>query len=85
MYLNEFTGLDIDVQTGDYIGCHAKNGITCGVDLAASGGSNVWYKAGEYIDPSDSATFSVDVAAIMSLGGTGTESGVTFQPWAIVI
>ena len=71
-----FTGLTISVETGDYIGYY------CGADGVIewdfSGGNGCAYVSGEYIDPTDQASYNVvdyDVSA-MSINGTGTEAAV---------
>jgi len=69
-----FTGLSIDIVSADYIG--AKNKTTFNSDIERdNSGSGYWYIAGEYIDPTDSATFTWGANRTMSLYGTGTEAG----------
>jgi hypothetical protein len=72
-----FTGMTVNVLTGDYIGGSATSGDDINVDADYSGGAGVWYKAAEYIDPSDSATFSFGTNYIVSIYATGTEAGGT--------
>ncbi|KKL44896.1 hypothetical protein LCGC14_2361090 [marine sediment metagenome] len=66
-----FSGLDIDVVTGDYLGTYAKTS-SAGIERAASGFADVWTYLGEKIDPADSATFAVNADDGVSLFGTGS-------------
>lgn len=68
------TGLDISVSAGDFIGIYmfSASDYIC---RAGSGGSGIYYKAGEYIDPGDEATFTLGSGDILSLYGTGETGG----------
>ncbi len=68
------SGLDITIETGDYIGVHAKSGYALSIELDASG-DGWWYVSGEYIDPSDSTTFSYKSSRTISLYGEGETAG----------
>jgi len=72
-----YTGLSVDVNSGEYLGTCGKakgTSISSSIEYATSGGSDVWYKGGEYIDPTDTATFSVLSGDVISIYATGTES-----------
>jgi len=74
---NSDTGLDISVSTGDYIGLDERNGIAgCKLDRAISKHSGILYAAGQYCDPTDSATFTFLNGCCLSLYGTG-DTGAT--------
>jgi hypothetical protein len=66
-----FSGLAMDVQTGDYIGWYDPVGKM----EATSGGANVWAKYGDNI-PCSSETFGPSSSKTQSLYGEG-EAGVT--------
>lgn len=51
-----YTGLSLNIEIGDYIGIHAKNG-SCQIDCTTTG-TGYWRFVGECIDPEDSETFS---------------------------
>ena len=69
-----FSGLDIDVQTGDYIGAYFSAGT---IEMSASGGAGLWYKnATDYI-PCTSQTFNHLSSYVISLYGEGETAGVT--------
>jgi len=70
------TGLHINILTDHYIGLHVKSGSgETKVEGNNSGGSGIWYKPGDYIDPTDTVTFSFLANFKQALYGTGTESG----------
>jgi hypothetical protein len=62
-----FTGLNMDVATGDYIGICGTAGE---IDTDSSGGTGLWYKSGDNI-PCTSQTFAWIADYIISLYGTG--------------
>ncbi|MBA7636232.1 hypothetical protein ES703_43848 [subsurface metagenome] len=64
-----FSGLSIDVQEGDYIGCYVP--ATGEVERDTAGYEGIWYKNGEYIDPGDLETFSFAAGDAISLLGYG--------------
>jgi hypothetical protein len=69
-----FSGLDMDVQTGDYIGMYFSAGR---VEATISGGTGIWYKSGDHI-PCSSETYSSGSNYTLSLYGEGeTAGGVT--------
>lgn len=68
------SGLDINCETGWYIGTHCKSGAPA-IERNSSGAVGIWYKSGEFIDPTDSATFGVLSGDEISLYGTGIEGG----------
>jgi len=71
-----FTGLSINIETGDMIGGRGKTGSYGKIERDTFGGSGVYYLSGEYVDPDDykDYDFFVDTQEI-SIYGTGTESG----------
>jgi hypothetical protein len=66
-----FTGLSLDILTGDYIGCYVPSGT---IEKDNSGGTCYWYRSGDYI-PATNDFFVLADTRIISLYGTGTESG----------
>lgn len=74
----QYTGLSIDIATGEYIGADARAAVTLVLERANSGGSGVYWIEGQYCDPSDSGTFALLSGDILSLNGTGTEGGQTY-------
>ena len=69
---HEYTGLSVDILTGEYIGCDGKqSGINLFIDRDSSGGVGKYYAAA-LCDPEDNATVSSN-SDILSLYGTGTE------------
>ncbi len=69
-----FSGLDIAVNIGEYLGVNERITATC--DLEAGPDNGLWFKAGEFIDPADSGGFTLLTGFGVSLFGTGaTVSG----------
>ena len=63
-----FSGLDIEVEAGDFIGIRFSSGH---LEFDTSGGTGILYKSGDYI-PCTNETFSVyDANGILSLYGAG--------------
>ncbi|GAI74628.1 unnamed protein product, partial [marine sediment metagenome] len=64
-----FTGLDITVKEGDYLGFYMSGG---GLSMDNEGGEAYWYLAGDNI-PCENVTFIVtgNTTRILSLYGTG--------------
>jgi len=73
--IQTFTGLTIAVTSGDYIGADETVNVNCRIYSTATGGGGVYYSAGNFCDPSDSASYALLAGDILSLYGTGTESG----------
>lgn len=67
-----FSGLSIDVLTGDYIGVFFPNGA---IDFDTSGGVGYWWIYGSDKIPCTNQLFSWNASRILSLYGTGTEGG----------
>jgi hypothetical protein len=63
-----FSGLSIDVQTGDLLGIYYTAGKT---ECDSSGGSGVWYAGVDYI-PCTDVTFASLGGYVLSVYGTGT-------------
>ena len=66
-----FTGLSIDVVTGDYLGKYNTAG---NIERDDTGFLGLRYATGEHIDPGDQASYSISSGDTMSLYGTGTEA-----------
>jgi hypothetical protein len=77
--LQQYTGLDIDVDSGDLIGVFDKGG-SANIDEDTSGGSGRYYSSstGEWIDPGDYTTYGLAPfqSNMLSLYGTGETSQV---------
>lgn len=67
-----FSGMDVTVESGDYIGSFAKSGVA-GMERDTEGFAGLWYFSGERIDPADSATFTFLDGDAISVYGTGIE------------
>ncbi len=67
-----FSGLSINVATGDYFGSHDKGSPSGSIERDSSG-QGYWRYVGECIDPDDSQTFTWYSARTMSLYGEGEE------------
>jgi len=67
-----FSGLSLSVATGDYIGFYVTLGS---IERSSSGGSGYWYKHGDYIPTTNTSFTDSGTTRIVSLYGTGTESG----------
>jgi hypothetical protein len=67
-----FTGLSVDVATGDRDGNYQSGGD---IEKDQSGSDGLWYVLGQYLDPSDSTTYALASGYGCSVYGTGTESG----------
>lgn len=63
-----FSGLTMDVVTGDYLGIY---GTTGSIQLDTSG-DGYWYQTGDYI-PCTDVTFTFSASRTISLYGTGEE------------
>jgi hypothetical protein len=74
-----FSGLDMDVATGDYIGIYSSGG---GIEFD-TGGGGYRYKLGDYI-PCTNQNFSFAGGGPMSLYGEGSSTpSYTFDHWDI--
>ena len=63
-----FSGLDITVEAGDYIGIYAPGGT---MERDSSGGAGIWYVAGVDHIPCTNQTFTFLANNVMSLYGIG--------------
>lgn len=79
-----YTGLSLDIETGDYIGCDGYNSeFTMDIERDTSGGDGVYYSAGAadsniscFCDPGDTTgTLSLYSGGILSLYGSGETAG----------
>lgn len=64
--------VSLPVQAGDFIGCYFAVGR---IEASDGIGSGLLYKAGEYIDPGDSAAYTLLAGATQSLYGQGIVRG----------
>jgi hypothetical protein len=71
-----FTGLSMSVTLGDYLGIHWTIVEGRGLEQDSSGGSGMWYMAGDNI-PCTSVTFGSIGSYVMSIYGTGTETAAS--------
>jgi len=67
-----FTGLSIDVQTGDIIGVYFEGGY---IERDTTGGVEILFKAGNQMGTTD-ITYSNDLDDAISIYGTGVEAVV---------
>jgi len=67
--------VDLDVQEGDYLGCHFKDGY---IERNASGYDGIWAGGGDGI-PCTSAPFNFYSGQTVSLYGTGATVGWTHK------
>ncbi len=68
-----FSGLSIDINSGEYIGADGRNVVLLQLEAATSGGGGIYGVTGQqYCDPADSGTLTLDANCILSLNGTGT-------------
>ena len=76
-----FTGLDINISTGEYIGADFRGSDTgVNIERDTTGGSGMWYYTSDVIDPDDSATFVLMAGYQISLYGTGDTDEVITAP-----
>jgi hypothetical protein len=66
-----FTGLALEVQTGDYLGNHYTAGT---LERDTEGGSGIMYYAGEAIDPGDEADYTLVDGDAISIYASGLAS-----------
>jgi hypothetical protein len=74
------TGLDIDIVTGDFIGCDARTTKYIYVETDLSGGVGARRAEGQYCDASDSVAYDDYSTRSFSLYGTGETSLVVTPP-----
>lgn len=72
--MQEFTGLDIDIEAGDFNGIHATSGR---IERDYEGFTNDGQYMGEAKDPTDQASYDIYAGDAISLYGTGETVGVT--------
>ena len=77
--LRTFTGLEISVNAGEYLGADGRQPIALRLDSDTSGGGGIYYFSGTTIaaakcDPGDSGTFTLSSGDILSIYATGTEA-----------
>ena len=66
-----FTGLDITIAIGDYIGADARADIVAYLERDTSGFTKIWRAAGQLCDPTDSGEGVASADDAVSLYGTG--------------
>ncbi len=67
-----FSGLDIDILTGDYLAYYVTFGT---LERDSSGGAGYWFTGGSYVNTDDETSYSLSgTMADYSLYGTGTET-----------
>ena len=72
---NGITSLNLEIRTGDYIGVYYTAGAGIGIEAEESGGSGLWYSAGDQI-PCSGRTFDVlDADAKISVSAAGFQLG----------
>jgi len=74
---NTFSGLDIDVAVGDFIGGYLPGGSTLERDLSGYAGS--YYHSSDYMDPNDSTSYYLVAGDAVSLYATGETAGATYE------
>lgn len=75
-----YTGLSIDILTGEFIGADSRAAVEAYIERDYSGGSGLYWAGGQLCDPTDSDTFSLLAGDILSLNATGEEgNGVIEQ------
>lgn len=67
-----FSGLDIDVEVGDYIGVFATTGD---IEADSSGGAGLYWKLGDQFDAGEQ-TYTLSASYIMSAYGEGATLAV---------
>jgi len=76
--LVSFTGLDIDVLSGDLLGIQATAVDSVKIDMDTSGGTRVWYHIDEAFIVDSTISFNYSFSSwVMSLYGTGETAGWT--------
>jgi len=74
--VRQITGLSLAIVTGDFIGTYTtySSGVNP-IERDGTGFAGTMYSSGEHIDVDDQATYGLNAGDILSLNGTGTESG----------
>lgn len=67
-----FSGLNMDVETGDYLGCSTEGGGSVGATERANSGEGYWTLEAKNILPISSVGFSFGSGRTISLYGEGT-------------
>lgn len=76
-----FSGLDIDVETGDYIGIYFSAGS---LEMDLSGGAGMYYKSGDQFD-AGTQTYELWDVVIYSLYGEGEEPPVAGRSFGYIM
>jgi hypothetical protein len=72
--------VDLNVEVGDYIGCHFTAGK---IEYDTTGGAGMWSKSGDNI-PCTNALFSAYGGHLMSLYGSSSGNLTEAEAWSIV-
>lgn len=75
-----WSGTDLDVNSGEFIGGDARSATTLRVESDTSGFAGVWYVTGTLCDATDTDTFTEQADDGMSLFADGATAGVTDYP-----
>lgn len=70
-----YTGLSIDISNGEFIGADGRAEFFTALDADGDGGSGIYSATGQFCDALDSAAYTLGAGDILSLYGTGVESG----------
>lgn len=65
-----FTGLNLAIQAGDFLGIYYVSG---NLEVASSGGSGLLYKAGDYVTVDSEQSYTVAAGYLISIYGTGAD------------
>ena len=63
-----FSGLEFDVESGDFLGAYGTAGY---LEAATSGGSGVYYKSGDHMSAEGAQTYTAAANYVISIYGTG--------------
>lgn len=72
-----FSGLDCDVESGDYLGTYFSSGF---MELGTSGGAGVYFKSGDQFG-AGLQTYSLGANYVISIYGQGATPSLTPQIW----
>ncbi len=76
------SGLDMSIETDDFIGAKHRTAGNYYLEEDNSGGGGHRTFVGEAIDPGDQASFALSAGDVVSLNGTGSEPSVGGRGWA---
>lgn len=71
-----FSGLTINVVTGDFVGCYFENPAAAALERDSAGFLGYYRVSGKFIDPNDSSSdYALQTDDAISIQLTGTEAG----------